>query len=236
MLSRFDGVGFALLPKSINERSKATRFVKNISNKLDTSLKINNNEIFISSSIGASVYPNDANNAKDLLKHADNAMYLTKESGRNGFQFFNHLNNVSLKREYELSHALKTILKNKNKDGELFLVYQPLVNIGENNFTECEALIRWTDKQGNSVNTAEFIEIAEKSSLIQMINLFVIEEVCKQQYKWQEEGIDNVRININLAGNKRIFNELFKNLLSNIGTYDLKPELFGIELTEKNYV
>ena len=233
VLSRLGGDEFVLLLKNIKNKDDANKFIENLSYKLDTSFNIDSTEIFLSASIGVSVYPNDANNAKQLLNNADIAMFAAKQAGRNCYKFFSLSSSVILKREQALSHALHTVLNNNNKEKELSLVYQPLVNMSDKNFNECEALIRWENKNGDSINTAEFIEMAEKSNLIEKVNIFVIEEVCKQQSQWQQQGIHNIRINMNLSGNKRIFVELFKSLLNNINKYDLNPELFGIELTER---
>jgi len=233
VLARFGGDEFVLLLKNCETKNNAHETIRKLSKALDTSFHINNNEIFISASIGASIYPADGPTAKQLLKNADIAMYSAKNSGRNCYQFYSLENSQKLEHEHALSHSLQTILKNNNSDKDLFLVYQPLVNIDDNNFSECEALIRWKDKNGNNINTTEFIEIAEKSNLIEKVNLFVIEEVCKQQLEWQKSGIHNVRININLSGNKRIFGNLFESLSQNLSRYNLRPELFGIELTER---
>ncbi|MGK0273507.1 MAG: diguanylate cyclase (GGDEF)-like protein [Cocleimonas sp.] len=232
ILSRFGGDEFVLLLKNVSTE-QAEDFVKQLRIDLDTSFHIGSNVISVSASIGASHYPTDGNTAKVLLKNADIAMYSAKESGRNCHQFFSQTNSERLECEHSLSHALQTVLKSDNKDNQLSLVYHPLVNIIDNNFNECEALIRWHDINGNNINTAEFIEISEKSNLIQKVNEFVIKEACKQQQLWQKEGIENIRININLSGNKRIFDELFRCLLDSLGKYNLKAEQFGIELTER---
>lgn len=232
-LARFGGDEFVLLLKDIKNEDDANNIVKRLSCALDTSYFVNKNEIFVSASMGASTFPNDGNNAKQLLKNADIAMYTAKESGRNCYQFYSLKNSQKLEYEHTLTHALQTVLKNNNQNDELSLVYQPLVNIDDKQFYECEALIRWTDSNGDNVNTAEFIEIAEKSNLIEKVNVFVIEQACKQQNEWHKQGFDNIRININLSGNKRIFRKLFKSLADNIYKYNLDPELFGIELTER---
>lgn len=233
VLSRFGGDEFVLMLKSVSEKTEVEAFIKNLSKTLDTSFLVDSNEIFISSSIGVSLYPEDASHAKQLLKNADIAMYGSKTSGRNCYQFYSKDKNKKLDQEHTLSHTLKTILMNNNKDDELSLVYQPLVNIDDNSFNECEALIRWKNNEGKIINTSDYIAISEKSNLIEKVNIFVIEEACKQQRQWQDLGIDNIRININLSGNRRIFKELFKSLYSNIDRYNLKPEQFGIELTER---
>ncbi len=232
VLSRFGGDEFVLLLKNKNH-FQVRNILSKLSNALDTSYFIGANEIFVSASIGACSYPIDGQDHKELLKNADIAMYASKEAGRNCFQFYSISNSEKKDEENKISLALQTILKNNNKDKELSLVYQPLVNISDDQFYECEALIRWKDKDGNLQNTGKFIEIAEKSNLIEKVNMFVIEEVCKQQALWRKLGLPNVRVHINLSGNKRIFSNLFKYLSDNLKEYKLAPSLFGIELTER---
>lgn len=233
VLSRFGGDEFVLLLKHEDNFPNLKRLIINISNGLDTSFHIGTDEVFISASIGVCTYPYDGNNAKTLLKNADIAMYSAKQNGRNCYQLYSLDDSNKIDREHALSHALQTILKNKNSDNQLSLVYQPLVNINDKHFNECEALIRWKDTDGNLINTVDFIETAEKSNLIEKVNTFVIEEVCKQQARWQKEGIDDIRIHINLSGNKRIFSNLFGSLAQNVAKHNLSPKLFGIELTER---
>ena len=233
ILSRFGGDEFVLLVKHNNNKEKLDKTIKNISKALDTSFHIGGDEIFISASIGVSTYPFDGADASSLLKNSDIAMYGSKKNGRNCYQFFSLDDSKKLEHEHTLSHALQTILKNNNEHQQLSMVYQPLINIVDNSFNECEALVRCTDTDGNPISTVDFIEVAEKSNLIEKLNTFVIEEVCKQQEKWQKEGANNIRVNINLSGNKRIFSQLFRCLSENVTKYNLNPKLFGIELTER---
>jgi len=234
ILSRFGGDEFVLLLRSINNEAQAIQFVSKLSKSLDTSFNIERNQIFISSSIGASLYSkNQANNSKTLLKNADVAMYSAKESGRNCFKFYSKETNDRMEKEYALTHALHTILKNNNHNDELHIMYQPLLNINTETTSDCEALIRWTDTSGKQISPAEFIPLAEKSNLIEKINLFVINETCKQQQAWQLSGKESIRININLSGNKCIFTRLLNQLRSNISEMGLCPTLLGIELTER---
>jgi len=241
VLSRFGGDEFVLLLRSTHTEKETKEFVRELSSKLDTFFYINNKEIFISASIGVSIYaqtcPNGqkhcCENAKSLLKHADIAMYSAKQSGRNCFRFFSKETSLKMEREHTISHSLHTILKNHNSNNELSVMYQPLININNEEFTECEALIRWTNSEGIAIPPNEFIPIAEKSNLIEKINLFVLNQACKQQVEWQKMGIKDVRININLSGNKLIFKRLLNELENLIERLNLKPELFGIELTER---
>lgn len=233
VLSRFGGDEFVLLLRSGNTHEKINNFVHQLSSDLDTSFKVDNNEIFLTSSIGVAHYSKDATTARALLKNADIAMYSAKQSGRNCYQYYSKETNSKIERDHTISHTLHTILKDNNKNKELFLMYQPLMNISEGGIKECEALIRWKNTEGEMIIPDEFIPLAEKSNLIEKINLFVVNEACKQQSEWQQSGINDVRINVNLSGNKLIFKKLLKQFKRNLRSMNLSPTLFGIELTER---
>jgi len=237
ILSRFGGDEFVLLLRSIKSEKQAEKFIKRLSLALDTSFQVENTEIFITASIGVSIYSenckNECSNPKTLLKHADIAMYSAKQIGRNSYRFFSKDTKDRIESEHKICHALHSILKTNNINNELYLKYQPLLNIKEEDVTECEALIRWTKQDGEEILPDQFIPLAETNNLIEKINLFVINEACLQQYKWQQNKQKNIRININLSGNKITFNKLIAQLNYNLEKYDLEPSLFGIELTER---
>ncbi len=233
ILSRFGGDEFVLLLRSIKTEEEAITLVTKLSEELDTSITINENEIFMSASIGVSLYPQDGGNAKKLLTDADIAMYSAKQMGRNCFQFFSKETSDRLEKEHAVCHALHSVLKNDNRDNQLCLQYQPLLNIKTGDTTECEALLRWKNHEGVNIPADEFIPLAEKTNLIEKLNLFVIDEACKQQSLWQTTKTTDIRININLSGNKIIFTKLLDRFIQNVEFYELDPKLFGIELTER---
>lgn len=237
ILSRFGGDEFVLLLRSIKSEAEANNYIKSLSSALDTSFQVGNIEVFITASIGVSVYSSECaevcRNPKTLLKHADIAMYAAKQTSRNSYRFFSEETKTKLETEHSICHALHTILRNENKDKELYLKYQPLLNLKDQDIAECEALIRWVAKDGKEILPGDFIPLAEKTNLIEKVNLYVVDEACLQQYRWQQINVDSMRININLSGNKTIFNKLIAQLKANIEKYKLKPSLFGIELTER---
>ena len=233
VLSRFGGDEFVLLLRSSDTHEKISNFVHKLSCSLDTSFIVDNNEIFLTSSIGVAHYSKDATTARALLKNADIAMYSAKQSGRNCYQLYSVETNRQIEKNHTISHTLHTILKDDNNNKELFLMYQPLMNISEGDIKECEALIRWKNAEGKMIMPDEFIPLAEKSNLIEKINIFVVNEACKQQREWQQSDIKDIRININLSGNKLIFKKLLKQFKRNLRSMNLSPTLFGIELTER---
>lgn len=231
--ARLGGDEFVLILQSVKKQKEIHSFISKLSQYLDTNFLIKKTEIFATASMGICMYPEDGNDTETLLRHADIAMYTAKEAGRNGFAFFSQENNDKLEKEHEMNHALHSVLNGNNTNQELRLVYQPLMNINDGSFTECEALLRWTNSKGDNVPTDEFIELAEKTNLIEKINLFVVHEACRQQFEWQQAGIKNTRININLSGNKAIFDALLYEFKINLKVFNLSPDLFGIELTER---
>lgn len=233
VISRFGGDEFVLLLRSIKSIKEAEKLIASLSKSLNTSFVINNKAIFITSSIGVSIYSKDGFDAKTLLHNADIAMYSAKESGRNCYQFFSSKTRDKIERGHAITYALHTILKSNNVDNELSLKFQPLINIAKNNVTECEALIRWKTTDGIDIPPEEFIAHAEESNLIGKINDYVIDESCQQQKHWQELAVINLRININLSGNKKIFAKSLARLDNKIKELGLSPSLFGIELTER---
>ena len=233
ILSRFGGDEFVLLLTSIKSEQQAIDFVQRLSEALDSSFMVNEQEVFFSASIGLSLYSSSIPDAQSMLKNADIAMYMAKESGRNCYKLYSEETSVRMKREHEISHALRTTLKEGNVNNELYIMYQPLLNIQTGKTTECEALIRWITAEGEVISPDDFIPLAEKSNIIEKINLFVIDETCKQQCEWQKISEKNIRININLSGNKAIFRKLLKQFKNNLDTMNLSPTLFGIELTER---
>jgi len=240
ILSRFGGDEFVLLLRSIKSEKQAREFVAKLSSSLNTSFSVKNNEIFITASIGVSLYDKSCEDfdgcitSKSLLKQSDIAMYSAKKSGRNCFRFFSKEDSAKLASDYAISHSLHTLLKNDNAAiEELSLVYQPLVRVNDQCITECEALIRWKTHEGKEIPPNIFIPLAEKSYLIEKINHFVIDAACKQQSKWRHEGVTGVRININLSGNGLIFRSTLQRFEERMNIYSLCPSHFGIELTER---
>ncbi len=232
VLSRLGGDEFVLLLKSKKTLKDIKLFVDFLSTTLDTSFSVNNQEIFISSSIGVSVYPKHGDDVTALLRFADTAMYYAKDAGRNCVQFYSKKTEQQRERDHKINHALHTILNDNNDKEQLYLKYQPLLDVSTGEISECEALLRWKTPNGKNIPADDFIPLAEKTNIIEKLNIYVIDRACEQQLVWQKLNI-KMRVNINLCGNKRVFNNLLTRLTGKIEELNLDPKLFGIELTER---
>ncbi len=228
-LARFGGDEFVLLLKNINKHTIDT-IMSDITKTVNTTYHPKDGkEIWLSSSIGVSLYPDDATSIEMLLHNSDLAMYQAKQDGRSCYRLFSSKLKSAIQAENDISLRLQTSLSNKEN---IFLVYQPLLNTKLHNVTDCEALLRWHDPKLGEIGPDRFISIAEKTNLIKAVNYFVIDEVCNQQVKWRKEGKKTIRVNINVAGNQKIFTASLKRLVNNIQKLKLAPSLFGIEITE----
>jgi diguanylate cyclase (GGDEF)-like protein len=150
-------------------------------------------EIYISASVGISLYPCDADDSETLLKHADVAMYSVKDGGRDGHAMYRRSADTALEQISMASRLRKTVEAGHG----LVLHYQPLVNLETETLVGVEALVRWQDGERGLVQPGDFIPLAEQIGLIGSLSDWVIDEACGQALAWQEQGMD-LYVSINL--------------------------------------
>jgi EAL domain-containing protein (putative c-di-GMP-specific phosphodiesterase class I) len=185
-------------------------------------------ECRVTGSIGIATYPNDARDAVTLMKHADMAMYLAKEEGKNNFQFYSAdmapMSVEHLELEVRLSQALQR--------GEFSLQYQPRVDIVTGRILGAEALLRWWNADLGTMSPAQFIPLAEDTGLIVAIGKWVLRTACEQNVAWQKRGLPSIVMSVNLS--PRQFKE--PGVLHDIGEIlaatGMSPELLELEITE----
>ncbi|HKR42168.1 MAG TPA: EAL domain-containing protein, partial [Paraburkholderia sp.] len=189
---------------------------------------IDGTELYVGCSMGASVYPQDGNDAETLMKKADVAMYRAKDMGRNTFQFFEPEMNANVGARLNLERRLRRALR----DSEFLLHYQPQVEIEGGRIIGMEALVRWRDPEVGLVSPAQFIPVAEESGLIGPLSDWVLREACRQNRAWQLAGLPPVRVSVNFSAktfHQRDIAQLVKDVLQETG---LEACWLEIELTE----
>ena len=183
----------------------------------------------VSCSLGISIFPDNGRGPETLLKNADAAMYCAKEQGRNNFQFFTQEMNVQAVERMTLENSLRVALERK----ELFLVYQPQMDIATGQITGAEALLRWRHPVLGLVPPNKFIPIAENSGLIIPIGEWVLKTACAQARQWQDEGLPAMPVAVNVSAvqfRQNRFLQVIKNVLDETG---LPPQYLELELTER---
>ena len=191
---RYSGDEFIIILNDINDLE-----VRAIAGKIIDEFKnpfiINEYEVYTSPSIGISSYSTDGSALETLIKNADSAMYSAKKSGKNNYKFFSKEIYKALHRKIDLKNHLRKALQNK----ELTLYYQPQLDLNSGKVWGLEALVRWNHPTFGMVSPAEFIPIAEETGLIIPIGEWVLENACKQNKLWQDEGLATIPVAVNVS-------------------------------------
>ncbi len=228
--ARVGGDEFAVILTEVQNDSDAGI----VAEKLITA--INNFDIsvlddyFLTISIGISCFPASAKNFGDLVKQADIAMYQAKQSGRNKYKFFS----LEINNSYLRYNLVRNELVNAVKNDELFLVYQPIINLNTDLIVGVEVLLRWNNKNIGIVNPVEFIPIAEETGEIHKIGGWVLKELAKQIKEFKNMEMNDIFFSVNISP-KQLLNTKFSNFFKEIlKEYEINKDKIHIELTETN--
>lgn len=227
-VSRLAGDEFTIILSHLHDEQEAGIVAKKILNALEIPVFLEGREVFISSSIGITIYPTDAKSVNQLIKNADTAMYYAKERGRNNYQYFSHSMNQKVLDELEMETNLRQALKNQ----EFSLNYQPQFNLKTKEMIGLEVLLRWKHPILGFISPSVFIPHAEKNDLIIMIGDWVLNTACKRSMAWQKSGLKPVRISVNLSGVQLKQHDLIEKVSQVLINTKLAPEFLELELTE----
>ncbi len=228
LISRQGGDEFTGVLVGINHPENAGMIAEKIIKSLSQPVQTGPHQLFITSSIGISIYPNDGETFDSLIKHADSAMYQAKDSGRNTYHFFTDELHQASKRRFELGSLMHKGLENN----EFEVYYQPQVDAGDGFIIGMEALLRWHSAELGSISPAEFIPIAEESGLIVPIGEWVMREACKQCKKWRDDGYPALLVAVNLSSRQFREPNFINMLLEVICETGISPRQLELELTE----
>jgi diguanylate cyclase (GGDEF)-like protein len=184
IISRFGGDEFLILQPNINTYEEAVESVNRIIDIFKDLWILGEHKLYITPSIGITVYPDDGEDVNIILRNADTAAYDAKFSGKNGYKFFEKSMFDQVLRKTEVEKALREAVKNN----EFELYYQPQVEVSTGRIVSLEALMRWKNPELGFVSPVEFIPIAEESGLSVDIGEWVIRAACKQNQEWKNKG------------------------------------------------
>lgn len=227
-VARLSGDEFTVILTDITSSDDIEMISSRIVKSVGSPYFFEGHELFISASVGISVYPTDGDTAADLLRHADVAMYHAKEKGRNNYQFFDAYMNEHAQSQLSLANKLRLAL-NKN---QIRPFYQLKVDIESGHPVGLEALARWNDEDGTAISPATFIPVAEEHGLIVKVGHAIFHQACEQARMWQDMGYEFGTIAINLSAQQFRDKNLFKGIASTIEDFRINPNRLEVEVTE----
>ena len=227
-VARLGGDEFTLILANIERVSAVMEIAQKLVNALARKIEHGENELYVTASIGISLYPDDGDETEILLSHADSAMYQAKDEGRNNYQFYT---------QEMTEQAFERMLLEKNlrraiKEDEFIIYYQPQYNSRTKKIIGMEALLRWQHPEMGLVSPAKFIPIAEETGMIIPIGWQVIEKVIKQLLAWTEAGYCSGHLSINLSVKQIQEADFIQKILNSLEECQYNPSLIQFEVTE----
>ena len=227
-VARLGGDEFSVILAEVRHVDDVARVVKKILDTVADPYQIAGKELFVTTSIGITLFPFDENTPDGLLKNADVAMYRAKEAGRNTYCYYTAEMNVRaherLRIETSLRHALER--------DEFFLHYQPQIDLKQGRLIGVEALIRWRHPELGQISPTEFIPAAEETGLIGPIGEWVLQTACAQNKAWQNAGLPPMQVAVNVSGWQLKRQNLVGVVTRILKETQLAPEYLDLELTE----
>ncbi len=227
-LSRLGGDEFTMILQDIQSREDIALIAAKILDALNSPVRVGDHELFLTTSIGVALYPEHGETPEELLKHADTAMYRSKDLGGNNYQLFD----ASMSEPVSQGLAIENALRRSIDQDRIGVVYQAQYHLDDNRVIGVEALARWNDPALGQVPTEEFIKIAESTGLIHRLGELVLRRACKDMVTWREHGVDDLRVAINISAvqlARKGLAELFDDILN---YFKIAASRIELEITE----
>ena len=226
-ISRLGGDEFIMLLPNTDD-AQAASHAHAILELFKEPFRFQQEELFVTPSIGISRFPADGTDLDTLIKQADVALYSAKNQGKNNFQFFTEETNQLLSRKSKLAIDLRVGLEHD----EFSILYQPQVDLKTQKTVGLEALVRWKHPDWGEVSPAEFIPIAEDTGSIVQIGEYVLRRACLQNKAWQDAGLPRFRVAVNISSRQFTQSNLTETVQAALSESGLAPHYLELELTE----
>ena len=227
-VSRWGGDEFTVLLPSIKRLTGIYKLCNRILNEKLSNIVIEGQELRITASIGISLYPQDGDDPDKLIKNADAAMYKSKEMGKNQYSLYKPQMNDKILERISFENGLFKAMKNE----EFSLVYQPQIQLADNRIVGFEALVRWNSPDKGVLAPYKFIPIAEETNLILPLGEWIINEVCKLNKKWHDNGYTELTAAVNISAKQFFNSDIVAIVKEAIKKTKLNPKFLELELTE----
>ena len=227
-VARISGDEFTVILPELTETKRTEKVAQNIIHALTQPFHIGKETIYISASVGITLYPNDATELESLLKNADQAMYAAKDQGRNCFSYFTSRMQEDAQNRMHLIKDLRDALP----ANQLQIYFQPIVDMASGRIVKAEALLRWFHPERGMVSPAQFIPLAEETGLINDIGNWAFKQAAHWMARWHQQGLSCVQVSVNKSPKQFTANVSHNDWLAHLHEIGLPPECIVIEITE----
>ena len=227
-VARIGGDEFIALLTHLEHKNDAKTIADRLIEKISEPIQIDGKEIVITASIGIAFYPDNGDDFISLLKNADTAVNATKEQGRNNSLLYT----LAMSKQSEQKLTLENELRKAIKNNELVVHFQPQIDTATEKVIGVEALVRWVHPEKGFIPPDAFIGLAEETGLILPLGKWVLNEACHQAKKWQESGLENIKISVNVSSKQFLYDGFIDDVKEALTTSNLEPQFLDLELTE----
>ena len=227
-VARIGGDEFIILVQDIKDVDYIATESEKVLNCLNDPFNLNNQDFFITTSIGIAIYPDDGKDAEELIKNADLAMYKAKEKDKNQYAICTSVMKTKITKRVKINNSLCQALDRN----EFELYYQPQISCSSNQIVGLEALIRWNHPELGMLSPVEFIPIAEQTNLIIQIGEWVLRTACRQNKMWQDAGLPLIRMGVNLSVKQFLNCNLIRDVKEILKETGLDYQYLELEITE----
>jgi diguanylate cyclase (GGDEF)-like protein len=227
-VARLGGDEFAFIINKVKTIENAVIVAQRLNKLLKNPIKVNGNKINMGSSIGVTMFPDDADNSEELLRNADIAMYQAKDDGRNVIRFFTQEMNAKLQKNKEI---LTDLIESLTQD-HFELYYQPLFTIDHKKLVGAEALIRWHHPEKGMIPPDQFIAVAEQSALINELGDWVLAQTCREIKNFINAGISDIKVAVNISPVQFRRKDFLENMLLILDEHNISANFIELEITE----
>jgi diguanylate cyclase (GGDEF)-like protein len=227
-LARLGGDEFTLLLPGIHNAAEAARIAEKLLDGVRQPFQLQGRELYVTTSIGISLYPEDGVDAESLIRSADIAMYRAKEQGRDRFQLYAPAMNAQAVERMGLEHGLRKALA----QDQLVIHYQPIIEVATGRIHGTEALLRWRHPDLGLVPPDDFIELAEMTGLITPMGPWILEEACGRTRAWQRGTRFYFSVAVNLSARQFLERDLVSQVKRALRTTGLEARFLELEITE----
>ncbi|PZV16015.1 MAG: GGDEF domain-containing protein [Pseudanabaena sp.] len=227
-LARMGGDEFMILVPELQSVESIQQFAQMILQSFERPFFVEEMSLYIGTSIGISLYPNDGTDEETLMKNADTAMFRAKERGRNHYQLYNHAIGAKVKEYVAIENGIRQALDRS----EFQVFYQPQINIITGEIDCMEALARWLHPELGWVPPNQFIAAAEEHGLIVRLGEWILRTACMQNRAWQRQGLPPIRMAVNFSAKQFQVVDLCDRIMQILAETDLEPQYLELEITE----